>query len=87
MVGFLSTPCTLTLIFLSLAFFNLSLFLLSAIMAYHTRNRTRNNATQGSAFQELVVLPMFAPHLARLYRVPGTDIVYNTEFADQTQGI
>lgn len=29
--------------------------------------------TQGSAFHELVVLPTLAPHLARPYRVPGTD--------------
>lgn len=57
-------------------------------MVYHTRNRTRNDTpTQGSAFHELVVLPTLAPHLARPYHVPGTDIVYNTEFSSQTQGI
>lgn len=57
-------------------------------MAYRPRNHTSNGApTSGSAFHELVVLPTFAPHLARPYRVPGTDIVYNAEFSGQTQGI
>ena len=56
-------------------------------MTYRTRNRTRlDDPTQGSAFHELVVLPTLAPHLARPYHVPGTDIVYNTEFARNTQG-
>ncbi|KAF9786514.1 hypothetical protein BJ322DRAFT_1020528 [Thelephora terrestris] len=55
-------------------------------MAYQTRNHTSDDApTQGSTFHELVVLPTFAPHLARPYRVPGTEIVYNTEFMSQTQ--
>jgi hypothetical protein len=35
----------------------------------------------GTAFWELVVLPTFAPNLARPYRVPGTDKVYNQEYA------
>jgi len=42
--------------------------------------------TQGSAFHELVVLPTFAPHLARPYQVTGTEIVYDTEFSQNTQG-
>ena len=62
--------------------------LASIAMVYHTRNRVRNDTpTPGSAFHELIVLPTFAPQLARPYRVPGTDTVYNTEFANQTQGI
>ena len=57
-------------------------------MVYHTRNRTRNGTpTQGSAFHKLIVLPTLAPHLAHPYHVPGTDIVYNTEFANQIQGM
>ena len=32
-------------------------------------------------FWELLVLPTFAPHLARPYRVPGTEKVYNLELA------
>ena len=57
-------------------------------MVYRTRNRIRNDTpTPGSAFHELVVLPTFAPQLARPYRVPGMDTVYNMEFANQTQGI
>jgi hypothetical protein len=34
-----------------------------------------------SAFWELIVLPTFAPHLARPYRVPGLAKVYNSEFS------
>jgi hypothetical protein len=42
---------------------------------------SRQARKQGSAFYELIVLPTFAPRLARPYRVPGTDRVYNQEFA------
>ena len=56
-------------------------------MTYHTRNCTTiDDPTQGSAFHELVVLPTLAPRLARPYRVPGTDVVYNMEFSQNTQG-
>jgi len=57
-------------------------------MSYRTRNRTRvDDPAQGSAFHELVVLPTLAPHLARPYQVPGTDIVYNMEFSQNTQSM
>lgn len=56
-------------------------------MAYHARNRTTlDDPNQGTTFHELVVLPTLAPHLARPYRVPGTDIIYNTEFSSNSQG-
>jgi hypothetical protein len=42
-----------------------------------------NPRPQGSAFQELVVLPTLAPELARPYTVPGTDVTYNLEFGTQ----
>ena len=42
-----------------------------------------NPRPQGSAFQELVVYPTFAPALAHPYTVPGTDVTYNPEFGTQ----
>jgi hypothetical protein len=76
------TP-TLISFSLFLPSFKLSLSLFPIDMVYHTCAQQ----TQGSAFQELIVYPTFAPHLTHPYHVPGTDIVYNTEFASQTQGI
>ena len=54
-------------------------------MAPHNRT-TLNDPIQGSPFHEIVVLPTLAPHLARPYRVPGTDVTYNMEFSQNTQG-
>jgi hypothetical protein len=57
-------------------------------MPHPIHNRTSlDDPTQGTAFHELLVLPTLAPHLARPYRVPGTDTVYNMEFAHNTQGM
>jgi hypothetical protein len=46
-----------------------------------SQGRTRSQ--RQSAFHELVVLPTFAPQLARPYRVPGTDRWYNLEFLQE----
>jgi hypothetical protein len=56
----------------------------SASLAATTRSlisMARVQHQKRSAFWELIVLPTFAPHLARPYRVPGMTKVYNSEFA------
>jgi len=80
----LSTPTFVLSFTPDLPFF----YYFSSLMTYRTHNHTRlDNPTQGSGFHELVVLLTLAPHLARLYWVPGTNLIYNTKFAQNTQGM
>jgi hypothetical protein len=49
------------------------------------RNRGKKTVTKPlSIFWETVVLPTFAPHNARPFRVPGMKHVWNAEFSQQT---